>query len=110
MAIFTPVLPTPTAEQLVVDQLLASGDALFAQMLETYTTNYDAVWLNPHPDRVVAAMGTNAAKVFRLSAALGAYLTAAGATVIPLTMPPGWNYQENADGSVALQPVTKVKK
>lgn len=109
MTIFTPIIPTPTTAQQVADSVLSSSDDLYTQMLETYTANYAAVWLNPHPDQVVAAMGTNAAKLFKLSAALGAYLAAAGAQV-PLTMPKGWNYEEDTDGTVVLTPATQQKK
>ena len=107
---FTPnVNPVPVA-QTIANQIIMSGNQLYQQMLRQYTNSYNQVWDNPMatPDVIVAAMGTNAQKVFTLAAGMAAYLVSAGAVdstgapIIPVTMPSGWNYQANSDGSVTL--------
>ena len=99
---------------IAANQVKLSGNQLFKTMLNVYTNNFNAVWNNPNatPDKVVSAFGTEAQKVFALSAGLAAYLVSAGAVdgsgnpTIPTTMPAGWNYSANADGSIVLTPIS----
>ena len=102
MSLFTPVLPTPA--QSISNRVKMEGNALHAKVLKTYVDNYNAVWNTPNvsPIDVVAAMGTEAVKVFTLSAALRDLLVASGATGFPLAMPETYNFQANPDGSVTL--------
>ena len=105
---FTPSIHALPAEQQAANAVVAAGNSLFTQMAAIYQRSYNLVWANPAttPDKVVAAMGTQAQKVFALSAALAAFLVTAGATAIPTTMPAGWNFVANADGSVTLTPAS----
>jgi hypothetical protein len=84
-------------------QVLGLSNQMYNQMVRKYTKAYDLVWNNPNatPDKIVASMGTNAVKIFESSAAMGQLLKNAGADV-PTTMPTGWNFQANPDGSVTL--------
>jgi hypothetical protein len=106
---FAPIQHIPTPQQIAA-QVIAGGNGLFNQIVAAYLRQYNAVWNNPNasPDLIVAAMGTQAVAVFEKSAATAAYLVAMGAVdaegkpTIPTTMPAGWNFQANADGSVTL--------
>lgn len=107
---FTPVVTPMPVAQTAANMLLSAGNQLYQQMLRQYISSYNRVWHNPlaTPDAIVAAMGTNANFLFTLSAGMAAYLVSAGAVdsdgipTIPVTMPSGWNYQANPDGSVTL--------
>lgn len=110
---FNPVVPPVAPAMQTANQIIQSGNQLFQQMVRSYTQAYNQVWNNPQatPVAIVAALGTNAQRVFALSAGLAAYLVGAGAVdstgrpTIPTTMPAGFNYQANSDGSVTLTPV-----
>ena len=105
---FTPVpVPVVLPEVQIANQIINGGNALFSKLLKQYTRSYDTVWNNQvaSADKIVAAMGTNAQRVFALSADLANFLVTAGATDIPTTMPSGWNYVPNPDGSVTLTPI-----
>jgi hypothetical protein len=95
---------SPTPDVAAATQVKVAGNQLFQMMLRSYQSNYNLVWANPNatPDTIVAAMGTDAVKLFALSAALAQLLTSAGAAGIPLTMPAGWTFAPNADGSATL--------
>ena len=101
----SPFNPTPVAPEVAAAQnVKLIGNQLFNQMVKSYMVAFNLVWNNPNatPDKVVTAMGVDAQKVFALSGALATYLVNAGATGIPTTMPTGWNYVANNDGSVTL--------
>ncbi len=95
---------SPTPDAAAATQVKVAGNQLFQMMLRTYVSSYNQVWNNPlaTPPQIVAAMGTDAVKLFTLSAVLAQLLTTAGATGIPLTMPTGWSFVPNDDGSVTL--------
>ena len=84
-------------------QIVKNSNQLFQQLVSQYQQAYNNVWNNPGatPDTIVAALGTNAQKIFMASAGLAAYLNSLGAGVVA-TMPSGWNYVANTDGSVTL--------
>jgi hypothetical protein len=94
---------TVAPEVQIANQVKTQGNMLFKQMVFQYTKSYNDVWSNPlaTPDKIVKELGTDAVKVFTLSAGLAAYLNAAGASV-PAAMPTGWTYTANPDGSVTL--------
>ncbi len=102
MAPFSVASPTPDVA--AATQVKVAGNQLFQMMLRSYQGSYNLVWTNPNatPDKIVTAMGTDAVKLFTLSAALAQLLTSAGATGIPLTMPAGWTFTANDDGSATL--------
>lgn len=92
------VAATITIKQIATD--------LYNQMLPKYNLAYNLVWNNPKvaADKVIGAMGTDAQTLFAVSAGLAEILTACGANV-KTTMPSGWTFTANGDGSVTL---TKV--
>jgi hypothetical protein len=103
MSIFTPITPvSPPLD--AANRVKTSGNQLYKQMVNVYTSHYNLVWNNPKatPDKIVSAMGTDAQKIFAASAGLAQYLVALGVTGIQTTMPSGWTYTANADGSVTL--------
>jgi hypothetical protein len=97
-------VPQPTADVVAATRIVSSANQLNKAMTANYVSSYNAVWHNPTatPEQVVAALGTNAAKVFQLSVALCTLLVQAGATDIPTSVPTGWTYVVNADGTVVL--------
>ncbi len=109
MTLFNPDQPTIAPELKAANFILISSNNLYQQMISTYNDLYNRVWANPNatPDLIVAAMGANAVQVFNTSASLATYLNSLGAGVVA-TMPSGWDYTANADGSVTLTPVTVV--
>ncbi len=99
----TPIIPAPAPEQAAADAVARGAAAMFRQLVQQYQRHYANVWNNKSaaPDKIVAAMGTQAQQIFAASAALGSFLTGLGATV-PTAIPAGWNLTENADGSITL--------
>lgn len=105
---FTPIGPPaqPPAVQ-AAGQVIQSGNQLYQQLIRQYLNAYNQVWNNPSasPAAIIAAMGTQAVKVFTLSSSLAQFLVNAGAVdtdgvpVIPVTIPPGWGVTFNNDGS-----------
>jgi hypothetical protein len=106
MGIFTDIVIPPAAPAVVAAAtLVQNSNQLYAQLTDSFWTNYNLVWNNPYatPDLVVTALGVNGQMVFMASAGLADYMNAMGADPqLPNTLPPGWNYQANADGSVTL--------
>jgi aminoglycoside phosphotransferase len=106
MSIFN---PPSTPQQQAVGAIIAAGNQLFNQFVQTYLRSYNLVWNNPAAtaDLVVAAMGTQAENIFAKSAAAAAYLNAQGASV-PATSPVDasgnhqWLFTTNSDGSMTL--------
>ena len=111
MSLFTPVIippPAPAPELVAANKVIQQGNQLYTTLVSQYMQSYNLVWDNSQatPDKIVAAMGTNANAIFIASAGLAAYLVSLGASV-PLTMPKkadgtAWNYVANSDGSVTL--------
>ena len=105
------VVPTIVSPaQMAANQILRFGNQTVKQLTQFYTANYNAVWANPNatPPEVVTAMGTNAVKVFEASGSLAIFLNSLGADVVA-TMPTGWNFVANEDGSVTLTSVIVVE-
>ena len=98
----------PAADVAAANQIKQAGNLLFQSMVRTYIGNFRQVWNNPlvTPPQIVAAMGADAVKLFTLSAGLAQLLAAAGATDIPMTMPTGWSFAANPDGSATLTQVS----
>ena len=98
--------PTVAPEIAAATTIRQIATDLYNQMLPKYNLAYNLVWNNPKvtADKVIGAMGTDAQTLFAVSAGLAEILTACGANV-NTTMPSGWTFTANADGSVTL---TKV--
>jgi hypothetical protein len=107
--LFNPVVPTISPEQTAANGICRRGVMQFKRLTQYYLHEYAQVWSNPAatPDKIIAAMGTNAQQIFAASAGLGAYLASLGASV-PTASPKDaagnflWNFQMNADGSITL--------
>ena len=97
---FNPVLPTVPPEVQAANSVLMGGNVLLQQLTAQYQNSYNLVWNNARatPDRIVAAMGTQALNLFTRSARLAAYLVGEGANV-PLTSPAAWTVTFHEDGS-----------
>ncbi len=101
---------SPTPEVVCAQTMMQHLNEELSRMVANYMTHYNAVWKNPAatPDKIVAAFGSQGQALFAKAAATAAYLVAMGAVdatgkpTIPTTMPTGWNYVANADGSVTL--------
>lgn len=95
------ILPS---DESAANQIKVNGNNMYSMLLQQYLNNYNLVWNNKtaSPDKIVAALGTEAVKTFTLSAALAQFLVLAGAVNIPLSMPSNWNYTAHQDGSVTL--------
>jgi len=101
MALFNPVSATP--DVVAANKVKQSSNTLYQILLREYTENYNTVWHNRQasPIAVVAAMGTEAVKLFTLSAELAAVLAAAGANV-PTSIPDDYQYVADQDGSIVV--------
>jgi hypothetical protein len=99
--------PTIAPATAAVTTLRTNITNTYNTLLQSYLQGYNLVWRNPKatPDLVVAAMGVDAVQLFEVSALTAQLLTALGATV-PLTMPTGWIFVANTDGSVTLTKAT----
>jgi hypothetical protein len=104
MSLFQPTTTPIPIEQQIANAVLTKSNALFAHMIQFYNNNYQVVWNNPKatPDKIVASMGTNATKVFEISAALGNFINSIQPNTVVATMPAGWNFTANTDGSVVI--------
>ena len=105
-----PFNPQPTVpEQAAAQQVKLTGNQLYQGMLNSYIQAYNLVWANKtaSPDKIIAAMGTDAVKIFTLSAGMAVYLNSAGANV-PTTSPANWTVVFNIDGtaSATLNPTS----
>jgi hypothetical protein len=107
--------PTPTVDPAVqtVQAIKTAIASQFQPILTTYLQNYNAVWRNPKvaPNLVVAQMGVDAQQLFTVAAMTAQLLVALGCNspgypVVPTTMPTGWNFVANPDGSVTLTKAT----
>lgn len=96
--------PVARAEQ-VARKLRLDLNVFADSVVKQYKACYDAIWQDEDPAAVVAAMGTDAVKMFSLSIAIGQVLEAAGITEITTSVPAGYSWQANPDGSVTI---TKV--
>lgn len=102
MSLFT----LPPAQQ-AANQVIVNGNQLYDFLISQYVATYNLVWNDPNPDQVVAAMGTNAVKIFTASAAIAVCLVSLGASV-PTTTPQDsagnakWLVTANPDGSMSL--------
>ena len=103
---FVQVFPAPPpAPQVAAAQLIYDSNELFQKLIESFNDNYNLVWNNPSatPPEVVTALGVNGLLVFEASAGLATYLNSLGASpALPTSIPTGWNFQANPDGSVTL--------
>jgi len=106
MTIFNPFPNTPqiAPETRAANQVIMSASQLAQMMVNSYTTAYNQVWKNPAatPDKIVAALGTNAVKLFTAADALATYLAAEGVTGLLVGIPAGWVYTPNTDGSAVV--------
>ena len=106
---FDPI-PLPVIPPEIIIASRITNDALWTlnTLKANYLQSYNSVWNNPDatPDKIVAAFGTSAVELFTISAATAQLLYACGITDIPLTMPSGWNFQANQDGSITLTPAS----
>ena len=99
----TPPTPPTDAQKaaMVAERVINTSGQLFNQLVDQYNRQYNEVWKHPHPELVVAGMGTKAQLIFAASGGLAAYLNSLGAGVVA-TMPNIWDYVANEDGSVTL--------
>jgi len=100
-----PAAPAPTLPSATRAANAIKGEAnrLSSFCLDSFTRAYRLLWENTTapPDAIVAAMNTEAVKLFTASAELAQLLIALGASVAP-GMPAGWTFTANADGSATL--------
>jgi hypothetical protein len=99
-------LPPSDPAAAAAGQIIQSANFLWNLLTQRYVAAYNVLWNNPRatPQQVVAALGTQAVLIFTRSAELAAFLAGAGVTGIPLTVPAGWSYTANPDGSITLTP------
>lgn len=94
----------PPADQsvLAANQIRKIAQDIFEFLLPKYVLAYNTYWKNPRatPVQISAQLGTDAAELFVLSGQLATLLATAGATGIPLTVPPGYTVTVNADKTV----------
>ena len=88
----------------VANQLIGSANQLTQTMLNAYLSGYNQMWNNTNatPDKIVAALGTNAVKLFTAADALATFLVAEGVTGLSTGIPIGWTFTANADGSATV--------
>jgi hypothetical protein len=97
---YSPTLAQSPPEANAATAVLSASRNHFKNLVAHYLSSYNRVWNNPFasPDKVVAALGTNAAGLFEISSATAAFLNQFGANV-PATSPAGWTVVFGADGS-----------
>ena len=100
--LYPSAIPTVAPEAKAASLVLLAGQQMAHVMLTNYQMAYDTVWNNrlATPDKVVAALGTNAKAVFEHSAALVAFLTGLGLIGFPVAIPAGWTLTVHEDGSM----------
>ena len=100
MSLFNPVV-TIAPEVQAAQQVGAGGNRLFDLIRASYLRNYQTVWANPAatPDKIIAALGTQAAAVFTHAEALADLLNGIIAGTVPTGYPTGWTVTFNTDGS-----------
>jgi hypothetical protein len=94
-----------TPEVAAAATIVNDSNRIRALLVQVFRKNFNLVWNNPlaTPDNVVAALGTNAAKIFMASAGLAAYLNALDPTLkLAEAMPSTWTFHANEDGSATL--------
>ena len=101
MSIFNPSSLGNAVQQAIAIRQLSRQSAL--QLKINYLNAYNAVWNSNIPaEKVVEAMGVDAVQLFTVAAATAQLLTLCGVNDIPTTMPSGWNFVANSDGSVVI--------
>ncbi len=103
----TPAQPTPqTSEQLLIGRIQRHKQTLnnvFKQNMTTFEQISEFIWKNRQytPQQVLDGYGTDAADLFKLSAAFNAMIEAY--TGEPLSVvPEGYSYTINEDGTVTV--------
>jgi hypothetical protein len=97
-------ISSPTPIQLALTQLQNFLNNLNTQMVNEATAVFNLIWYNPDkincsPDKMIAALGTNAVTLMNANAAIQALLNAAAPGSINLVIPTGWTLTPNSDGS-----------
>ena len=97
-ALFTPI-PVPIDPIPIVNDLINESNQLFAYIVAKYNAMYNRVWKSADPAAVVAAMGTQAARIFQESYMLAMYINGRAANTVTVTVPAGWIMTYHEDGS-----------
>ena len=96
-----------TADQNVVSDVQFLLKKHWPLYLEAYNVGYDIVWTNKNgrtPQQACDALGTSAAKTFRMHGALGSFIKATAALEgkNPNLRDPTWAFTLNGDGTVDI--------
>ena len=89
----------------VANRVRMNTFGIFNQISQTYQQLFGAVWSNPMgltPQQVVAALGTDAAELFRFLTVLSTAVNAATPGTINVANPAGFTVTSNADGTVTI--------
>jgi hypothetical protein len=100
-------LPSQTTQITdVVAQIVDGNTSVYSFLLANYLRLFNLVWYNPNftPAQIVSAFGTNAQLLFEVSISMGTLLHTVNPSYIPPSMPSGYTYTVNADGSITVIP------
>lgn len=101
MLIATEQTPEVRTQRLIED----AATGCFQVMLTTWRNLYELVWANPlglAPQEVIDLVGTDALKLFSLSAQIGEMLNQIQPGCVVNAVPEGWTYTVNGDGTVTV--------
>ena len=99
----TPIVPAVVAAQNIKSRLTD----FWAEAVATYRQCYNQFWFDPNgaaPQDIAAQLGTDAANLHQVSSALYAIIVqaAGSAAGVPATVPTGWTWVDNPDGTATL--------
>jgi hypothetical protein len=105
MPIIDPIPPTPL--ELQVRSAKNRIQQQYESLVRCLKEIGDMVWKNTlkkTPQEVVAAFGTDAVQLFQISGLVRQLIQTVSGQEPPPTMPAGWGFTANPDGTVTLVP------